>query len=217
MLNPIILSIPTLVLPLVLPPPPDCQFERFGDPAADDRAIAVFTVAIADYAALHRRLERAWPPVGFFADPEQAEAAAEALRMALREARPQSAQGAFFTPEVADVFRLRITRAFRDDEYDPPFAAWPSEDDGRIDRWKPIVNQPIPWGVSGTKWPLLSMLPPLPPELAYRLIGADLVLVDVHANLVVDVLERALPVAMPPAESVVAPVGEDVEQCRPEW
>jgi len=217
MLNPVILSIPTLVLPLLLPPPPDCQFERFGDPAADDRAVAAFTVAVEEYAALHRRLERAWPLMGVSGDPEQAEAAAEALRVALRDARPQAAQGAFFTPEVADVFRIRISRALRDAAYEVRLPAWPPGGGEDVDRWTPAVNQPIPWGVSGMKWPFVEMLPALPPEAAYRFIGGDLLLVDVHANLILDILERALPATIPPAEPMVLLVEEEIEQCRPEW
>jgi len=36
------------------------------------------------------------------------------------------------------------------------------------------------------------VLPALPPELQYRMVGRDLVLVDVHASLIVDILPQAL-------------------------
>jgi hypothetical protein len=39
---------------------------------------------------------------------------------------------------------------------------------------------------------MIEALPPLPDELQYRIVGRDLVLVDVHANLVVDILREAL-------------------------
>jgi len=43
-------------------------------------------------------------------------------------------------------------------------------------------------------WPcIIEALPPLPDELQYRTLGRDLVLVDVHANLVLDILREALP------------------------
>lgn len=218
MLSPVILSISTLVLPLAISPPADCQFGRLGDAAADERALAAFEVRITDYAALHRRLARAWPPASLLADPEQAEAAADALRAALREARPQAAQGGLFTPDVADVLRFRIANAVREASYDVAVMTWPpdGEDAGR---WRPEVNQPVPWGVVPAKWPLLAMLPPLPPELAYRFIGRDLVLVDVSANLVVDILDLALPATRPapPREPLVPHTGEDFEECWPEW
>jgi hypothetical protein len=42
-------------------------------------------------------------------------------------------------------------------------------------------------------WPcVINALPPLRGELQYRIVGRDLVLVDVHANLVVDILREAL-------------------------
>lgn len=45
-------------------------------------------------------------------------------------------------------------------------------------------------------WPtLLRALPALPAELEYRFAHRDLVLIDVHASLVVDILEDALPSA----------------------
>jgi hypothetical protein len=39
---------------------------------------------------------------------------------------------------------------------------------------------------------MLAALPGLPEELEYRFVGADLVLIDVPADLVVDILENAL-------------------------
>jgi hypothetical protein len=42
-------------------------------------------------------------------------------------------------------------------------------------------------------WPfLLEALPHLPHELQYRMIGRDLVLVDTHADLVVDIMRNAI-------------------------
>jgi len=229
MVSAMVLSIPTLVLPLLLAPPVQCEPGRLGHPAEQARAIAAFENAVEEYVALHRRLERAWPPLSFFADPEQAEMAAEALRTALRDARPMAGRGNLFAPAVADVLRCRIARAVLEGE---GYAAWPPRGAEDIDRWRPQVGQPIPWGVLGMRWPLITALPTLPSELAYRFIGGDLVVVDVHANLVVDVLERALPAAASPFEDVfpfppgaedfeeepLLPWGtEDFEGCSPEW
>lgn len=52
----------------------------------------------------------------------------------------------------------------------------------------------------------LSALPILPLELAYRIVGRDIVVIDVDSALVVDTLENALPVQLVPA-----PVEEDEE------
>jgi hypothetical protein len=45
---------------------------------------------------------------------------------------------------------------------------------------------------------LVAALPPLPVELEYRFLERTLVLVDRHADLVVDVIEDALPAVEPP-------------------
>jgi hypothetical protein len=59
----------------------------------------------------------------------------------------------------------------------------PAQDNGRI-----------PPGRHVRVWPaLLATLPSLPEQLEYRVVGWDLVLVDVHADLVLDVLKDALP------------------------
>jgi hypothetical protein len=56
------------------------------------------------------------------------------------------------------------------------------------------VNEAFPAGVAVLRPPkLVGALPPLPAELEYRVVGRDLALVDLRANLVVDVLRRALP------------------------
>jgi hypothetical protein len=40
---------------------------------------------------------------------------------------------------------------------------------------------------------LLWKLPDLPPELEYRLVGSSLILPDVKANLIVDILRDVVP------------------------
>lgn len=55
------------------------------------------------------------------------------------------------------------------------------------------VNGPFPWIHASAMFPcVLKALPPLPPELQYRIVGSTLVLIDVHAGLIVDVLPYAL-------------------------
>jgi hypothetical protein len=40
---------------------------------------------------------------------------------------------------------------------------------------------------------ILAALPKLPEDLEYRFIGDRLILLDAHANLVVDYIDKALP------------------------
>jgi hypothetical protein len=58
----------------------------------------------------------------------------------------------------------------------------------------PTVNQPFPSVLGSVQWPaLVRALPAVPRELDYAFWGRDLVLVDVDANLVIDILSEALP------------------------
>jgi hypothetical protein len=60
---------------------------------------------------------------------------------------------------------------------------------------EPAVNGEFPWQIGSAMWPtLLQALPALPRELEYRFSGRHLVLIDIHANLVVDILKNALPI-----------------------
>ena len=66
-------------------------------------------------------------------------------------------------------------------------------------------------------WPLLTPLPALPPGLEYRVVGRDLVLRDVDANLVLDVLDLALPITavLPrshPPEAYVEPAPDEGDE-----
>ena len=73
-------------------------------------------------------------------------------------------------------------------------------------------------GVPAHTWPsLLRRLPPLPLELEYRFVGTSLLIVDVRAGLIVDLLEAALPVndGYPPAPRQLGPcdVHPDLPAC----
>ncbi|MBM3819890.1 MAG: hypothetical protein FJW14_12870 [Acidimicrobiia bacterium] len=57
---------------------------------------------------------------------------------------------------------------------------------------------------------ILYALPPLPVELDYRIVGRDIAIVDVDMHLVVDTLDRALPLEAAPL--VPAPVETDEEE-----
>ena len=58
---------------------------------------------------------------------------------------------------------------------------------------RPVVNHRYDWRLGAWMWPaLLRDLPPLPGDLEYRIVDDDLVLVDVRASFVVDILEDVL-------------------------
>ena len=199
----LILTIPLVVAPLLQNPPTrDCNFDRRGDPAADARAVASFSDAVEKYADLHRLLDRNLPPDWMMSDREQADFAAAELAALLRDARPGARLGDFFKPEVAAAFRFRIDAVLREHGYEVAALDIGDDEDGGIVGFHLRVNEALPWGVAWAAWPaVVKALPTLPLELEYRFVGHDLVLLDVQANLIVDILELAVPTAAPRTDS----------------
>ena len=160
-----------------------------------EACVASFDRRIDEYWALHRRLERLIAPETLFLDPRDDHAARLALADLLRAARPAAREGDVFVPDGAEVFRVRIAHALLATRRTAADLLGDDEDGDWGDLAPPVVNGAFDWRWRNAMWPsILFALPPLPEELEYRFVDTDLILVDVHANLVVDILRDALPV-----------------------
>ena len=193
MLVPLLVTIPTLLAFESHPAPIiDLRQEIVGKFAAHEHAaLAAFEESVQDYTALHRQLARLTPPLRVTADPVQLRGSVDALGEEIRLVRHTAQVGDIFTPVVASMFRRRIQVAMWDLDVTALMADM--ESDGEPCAPRPVVNGPFPWSAGNAIWPpVLAALPDLPEELEYRFVGADLVLIDVPANLVVDILEGAL-------------------------
>ena len=161
-------------------------------PEQDANAAAEFTRRAEAYAGLHRRIEGVVPTVKVSADPWEVRQAMNRLAAAIRKERVDAGPGDVFSPEIAAMFRQRIARLYGD-RYDELLTIINEEVEGRVP--KPRVNGRWPVQAPFSFFPpdLLHSLPRLPDELEYHFINRDLVLWDVHADLVVDVLINAIP------------------------
>jgi hypothetical protein len=191
MLATVLIRVPLLLFPL-LPVPQsalECQFEVLAPQALEERTLEVFDRQVTAYVTLHRRLARALLPVRMFSD-EEGTLVSDDLRASLVAARPQAGPGDFFPPAVAEVLRRRLDEALLDGVgYDAMVMYEPLPGEPA-----PAVNEPFPLVLRSVQWRALNRtLPVIPRELAYAFWGRDLVLVDVEANLVIDVLPDALP------------------------
>lgn len=139
----------------------------------DVAAVMRFQRAADSYAFLHRQVQRR------LGEPGEATIIADGMR----RARPDAVAGDFFTPLVGTALRSRIKAAFA-----APGCPWPPSDG--VGRDLPKVNAD-----AADARPISSCLavalPNLPSELEYRQSGVALLLVDRHADLVVDVLPGA--------------------------
>lgn len=145
---------------------------RAQAPVDDAQAITQFQRAADAYAFQHRQVQRrAGDPV------EQ-----PAMATAIRSARAVPTEGALFTPPIAAVFRNRIASVLRRG------CAQPTVSSSIVPRVGDDAAAAQPMASCAA-----AALPRLPEELEYRVAGVALVLVDAHANLVVDILHAAFP------------------------
>ena len=152
-----------------------------------------FQKAVEAYAELHRRLERDLPAITGADNARELISFSDALATRLRAARVTAREGDVFSPAEGDAVRVLIARALYTHHYtaEEMIAAGREEAPAKLPRL--AVNMRFPWAYGAAVWPsVLLALPQLPEELQYRLIGRDLVLIDVHANLVVDILRDAV-------------------------
>lgn len=143
---------------------------------ADAAAIIQFQRSVDSYAFQHRQVQRR---LGVAADQK-------GMAAAMRAARPSAADGDFFTQLIAAAFHARISTALRTQGCKT--ATLDSSASYEVPRVGALAigMRPVPGC-------LLGVLPHLPEELEYRATGVVLVLVDTHANTVVDVLHGAFP------------------------
>lgn len=163
-----------------------------SSPPADAAAIKQFDDAIAQYLALRQRLssEVAGPVKDSTA--LQLNNASDALAGAIQRSRAKARVGAIFSEPVAAAIKRRINDLMRTGKLAEVLAG--IDDDGAASP-APTVHLRFPSSVQLATMPpsLLAVLPPLPRELEYRIVGRTLVLRDVDASLVLDYIPNAVP------------------------
>ena len=165
---------------------------------SDGDGLRAFHRALDAYMTLRRRLEQDVPPLRTSGNVREIREAVDARRAAVRRARAQAQRGDMFNAEVASLFRMRIQQILlANDDLVAELMHEMSEDGGG---WSAaVVNGEFSWSTAAaTPPPVLAALPPLPDELQYRFVGRDLVLVDVDASIVLDILPGVI-VGAPPA------------------
>ena len=162
---------------------------------AQTDALHVFGQRMAAYSELHRRAAASVSPLRPTADPDEIVQRRADLWGAIVMSRPKARQSNIFEPAVAVAFRGIIAEALVGIDTAAMLRDLFEENDGLAGD-RPQVNTGYPEGATH-EMPsvLLAALPPLPAGIVYRLIDLDLVLWDMDADLIVDVLPNALPIA----------------------
>jgi hypothetical protein len=169
-----------------------CITEPQTIPDGDLVLVAEFQNRVEEYVALHRLLEKQVPALEVTEDPKTIHAAIEALQEKLRPARATTRQGDIYSAEIAQLFRRLIQETYPESEMLGLISL--IADDAPETSIRPRVNASYPSGapLSMMAPRLLLVFPPLPDELQYRFVDRDLILWDVHANLIVDVVPNAI-------------------------
>jgi len=160
---------------------------------ADAAGFKEFTDRVKDYVKLHKVLESGLPAAKPTVEPEMIIAHQMALARKIREARPDAKAGDIFTPAARESFKHAIKSAMQ--------GPHGTNADATMKQGAPLtetnltVNQPYPDKVPYTTVPptLLQVFPPLPDEVVYRVVVHDLVLLDLKADLVLDLIPGVIP------------------------
>lgn len=160
-------------------------------PACD--AVAEFSAGVRKYFELREEAARSLPHERSVHDPRVMLELRKTLRRAIREARADARTGDLFNPRAAAAFRHIVAATAAAHRVDPKDIVRQLRADRAPGARPPVVNGRYDWRLGAWMWPaLLQALPPLPADLQYRIVDDDLVLIDLRAGLVVDILEDAM-------------------------
>jgi hypothetical protein len=188
------------------PPPPPATSEspasappteRVVGPLSveDARALATMNDRLREYVDVHLKLERSLPKLPTEATPQQIDTNQRALEKLMRESRTTAKPGDLFTAEARPVIKRLLATVFGGPDGKQLKASINDENPVDPIALKLTVNARYPDTVPLATVPpqVLQTLPKLSEDLEYRFIGDWLILLDVHAHLIADYIDDALP------------------------
>jgi len=159
---------------------------------ADAEALATMNDRLKEYVELHLKLERSLPKLPTEATPQQIDKNQRTLEKLVQQARASAKPGDIFTAEARPVIKRLLANVFGGPDGRQLKASIMDENPVGITL---AVNGRYPDTVPLSTVPpqVLQTLPKLTEDLEYRFIGDRLILLDVHAHVVADFIEDALP------------------------
>jgi hypothetical protein len=162
---------------------------------ADARALATMNDRLKEYVDLHIKLEGTLPKLPKDATPMQIDKDQRALEKLVRGARATARPGDLFTPDARPVIKRLLANVFGGPDGKQLKASIMDESQADPSAVKLMVNCRYPDTVPLTTVPpqVLQTLPKLTEDLEYRFIGDALILLDVHAHVIADFIDNAMP------------------------
>jgi hypothetical protein len=158
----------------------------------DAQTLADFQERVKEYVELHRKLESTLPPLPKDATPQQIDTHERALAKLLQQARRDARPGDLFTPAMRELVRRLIGQVMSAPGGKGVKASILDEYTGSV-RLRVNGRYPDTVPLSTVPPQVLQQLPQLPEDLEYRFVGDRLILLDPHAHVIADYIERVLP------------------------
>lgn len=159
----------------------------------DKQTLSTFEQRVKEYVKLRNRVKEKLPTkISKDSTPEQIHAYMTSFEDAVRAARSGAKRGEIFAPEISTYIRNVVREEFTGrDKVELRKTILQAETAGVPVR----VNYPYPEQKEFAEMPptLLLKLPQLSPEMRYRFVGTNLLLVDKENNVIVDYMTNALP------------------------
>ena len=172
-------------------PAPAAQLEAQNGVNSQAAATLEFKKRIDAYVKIHNDAEGKVPNLKKTDDPKEIADREKALGQTIMTLRAGAQPGEIFAAEYQPYF-IKIVQ----DDFKGRSAADRKALINELPaKMKVDINTVYPTTIPLATFPpaLLSKLPDLPPELEYRIVGRSLILRDVKANLIVDVLRDVVP------------------------
>jgi len=169
--------------------------------------LADFQKRIDAYMTIHKEAAKDAPPLKETKNPAEIKAAQDALGATIRAARAMAKQGDIVTPELQNKFRRLMYpvvagpaqkgTAEREVQADVKEELKENTEERKEESGKPVVlkvnaTYPPDTPLPTTPPQILMNLPKLPEQLEYRIIGKNLIIRDVDANIIVDFVPNAI-------------------------
>ena len=158
----------------------------------DKAAVKRFERRVKDYMKLRNAVKAKLPKLSKDATPQQIESYRENFEAAVRNTRTGAKRGDIFNHDGSDYIRRTLKANFvGKDRVELRNIVF----EGETATVKVRVNYPYPELAEMVEMPatVLLNLPQLPPEVKYRFVGRNLLLIDSDTNLILDYMTNALP------------------------
>jgi hypothetical protein len=163
--------------------------------AAASPAFKEFLSRVDTYVELHERFEKSLPPLPKETSPIVIDKHQRALATLIQKERTQARRGDIITPAAEREMRAVLKQVFGGPDGKQLRASILDENPGEL-KGKLTVNSRYPDEIPLSTVPpqVLAALPKLPADVEYRFLGDRLIILDVHAHIVIDFIDNALPV-----------------------